>query len=122
MMNRDWYRVLPCLTMLLVSVQATAADIPTLLPTLPNYDIPFHGKGSFAPTPDGRLYFETEGIGPPLVLPADRAHLTTGFTLGLASWLITLLSITLTSSAAVTPTVCRPQILIAIPLSATPAI
>jgi proline iminopeptidase len=70
MFNHGCCRLLACLAAWLAGAGAMAADMPKLLPTLPNYDIPFHGKGSFAPTPDGRLYFEAEGSGPPLVLLA----------------------------------------------------
>lgn len=36
----------------------------------PNYDVPIHGHGSYLDSPDGRLYYETEGIGSTIVVIA----------------------------------------------------
>ena len=36
----------------------------------PNYDVPLHGHGQYIATPQGRLYYEREGQGPPVVLIA----------------------------------------------------
>ena len=36
----------------------------------PNYDVPLHGHGQYIATRQGRLYYEREGHGPPVVLVA----------------------------------------------------
>jgi len=36
----------------------------------PNYDVPLHGHGHTLATPQGRIYYETEGQGPPIVMVA----------------------------------------------------
>ena len=36
----------------------------------PNYDVPLHGHGQYVPTPQGKLYYEREGQGPPIILVA----------------------------------------------------
>lgn len=47
---------------------AKAQETPK--PGVPNYDIPFHGHGKYLDTPDGKLYYETEGKGPVIVIIA----------------------------------------------------
>jgi len=38
--------------------------------SVPNYDVPIHGHGTFASSKFGKIYYETEGTGPYLVLVA----------------------------------------------------
>src|SRR4051794_38907193 len=33
-------------------------------------DVPIHGNGDYVASPDGRIYYEREGEGPPIVLVA----------------------------------------------------
>ncbi len=47
------------------SAFAQAPPSPT-----PNYDVPIHGHGQYLQTPQGRLYYETEGHGPAIILVA----------------------------------------------------
>ena len=58
--------VLICLLWMLGGVCAIAQ---TSL-TTPNYHVPIHGHGRYITTPQGRIYYETEGHGPPIVLVA----------------------------------------------------
>jgi proline iminopeptidase len=39
-------------------------------PPAPNYEVPIHGHGSYVSTPQGRIYYETEGHGPAIILVA----------------------------------------------------
>ncbi len=55
------------LALLLLTTSAAGAQTA---PTAPNYDVPIHGHGAFVPTPQGRIYYEREGQGPPVVLVA----------------------------------------------------
>ena len=58
--------VLICLLWMLGGVCAIAQ---TSL-TTPNYHVPIHGHGRYITTPQGRIYYETEGHGSPIVLVA----------------------------------------------------
>jgi proline iminopeptidase len=52
-------------------IAAPAVSAPTVAasqPQTPNYKIPIHGRGQFVTTAHGRLYFEVEGKGPPVIL------------------------------------------------------
>lgn len=58
---------------ILVSLIATAAlslgqEIPK--DGVPNYDVPIHGHGKYLDTQDGKLYYETEGEGPMVIIVA----------------------------------------------------
>lgn len=53
-------------------VAAQTSAPPTLLasPAVPNYDVPIHGHGQYVRTPQGRIYYEKEGQGSPVILVA----------------------------------------------------
>ena len=58
-------KILACLWLL--SLGTAWAQAPA---KAPNYDVPIHGHGQYVATPQGRLYCETEGHGPAIVLVA----------------------------------------------------
>ena len=59
---------------LLFTLLDLAAPLPlpaaALAATPPNYDVPLHGHGQYVATPQGRIYYEIEGHGPPVILVA----------------------------------------------------
>jgi proline iminopeptidase len=57
------------LAFLTSGLQVVTQDPPAKMPG-PGYVVPFHGKGDYAPSPRGRIYYEKEGAGPAAFLIA----------------------------------------------------
>lgn len=56
------------LTVLALTLAIAQGETPKQ--TVPNYDIPFHGKGQYCESKDGKIYYEIEGSGPAIFIIA----------------------------------------------------